>query len=129
MDFKSKYLKYKTKYLALKKQSGGGCGGDHDDKKKSKQCGGSKEKDEVLLFKAEWCGHCKKFKPVWNELKEMYKNKYVFNTYDSDEDKDKMKQWGVSGFPTIIFKRGDDAIEYSGDRSIGSIVKFLEAQE
>ena len=73
------------KYLALKKQSGGGCGGDHDDKKKSKQCGGSKEKDELLLFKAEWCGHCKKFKPVWNELKDLYKNKYVvrYNVFSS----------------------------------------------
>ena len=56
-----KYLMYKTKYLNLKyNQNGGG------------------NKINVILFKADWCGHCIKFKPNWKKISETYSNKYNF---------------------------------------------------
>jgi thiol-disulfide isomerase/thioredoxin len=48
----NKYLLYKKKYLK---------------KKMSKMSGGS-SKNELMLFKAEWCGHCKKLEPLLNEV-------------------------------------------------------------
>jgi len=112
MDYYSKYLKYKSKYLSLKselnnvEQNGGG-------------------NVEVMLFKAEWCGHCQAFKPTWNKLKDMHNKKYNFVTYDADKNEKEVAQWQVRGFPTIIIKKGKEATEYRGERDIDSLTKFL----
>jgi thioredoxin 1 len=99
--FKNKYISYKAKYLALKNQQNGG---------------NISNNIEIMLFKASWCGHCKMFTPTWEKIKKTYKNKYNFITYDSEENKNVMKQWNIKGFPTILIKKGDQVIEYEGSR-------------
>ena len=91
VNYYSKYLKYKNKYLQLKN--------DLEKEKLNEQKGGATEKTDVMLFKAEWCGHCKQFSPVWKEMEQKYSKKYNFISYDSDkdkqeldEDKDELKQ-------------------------------------
>jgi thiol-disulfide isomerase/thioredoxin len=119
MSYKEKYLKYKKKYLKLQEL------------KKSllnKQTGGGNEdlsQKEVYLFKAEWCPHCQTFKKTWGELSEKFSNKYKFITYDSDKNKNEIKEWLVKGFPTIILKDGEKAIEYVGPRDIESLSDFI----
>tara|TARA_B100000161_G_C33512087_1_gene396854 strand:- start:654 stop:1016 length:363 start_codon:yes stop_codon:yes gene_type:complete len=110
----SKYLKYKNKYIALKNSI------------KNSQQGGGKDKREVYLFKAEWCPHCKGFEPTWDKLKENHKNKYKFITYDSDKNSDKISEWKIEGFPTIIVKRGGEALEYLGPNEYNSVLEFIE---
>lgn len=117
VDYNAKYLKYKKKYLELKKQIA------------SQQTGGSTEKLDIMLFKANWCGHCKNFIPTWNEIQTKYKSKYNFVTYDSEANKKEMKQWQVQGYPTIIIKKGNLASEYKGDRVESDIIKFVENLE
>lgn len=114
MDYQSKYLKYKNKYIALKNSM------NHN-----QQTGGNSVKPTVYLFKAEWCGHCQQFKPTWDGLQEKYRNKYHFVTYDSDKNPKEIKEWKVEGFPTIYFKNGDNATEYSGPRDVNSLVTFF----
>ena len=99
-----KYLKYKNKYITLKKSQ------------KQSQSGGGKKEDkrEVYLFKADWCPHCIGFKPDWEKLQKNLGQKYKFITYDGDKNKDKVSEWKVEGFPTIIVKRGNEALEYLG---------------
>lgn len=108
IDYKNKYLKYKTKYLSIKNNMQGGS-----------------DKIDVILFKAEWCGYCKKFSPTWERVKDEYKNKYNFVTYDSDKNKNEIKEWGVNGFPSIYFKKGDKVIEYTGSREYDNFVQML----
>ena len=122
MSYKEKYLKYKKKYLKLQEL-----------KKSllSKQTGGGNEElsqKEVYLFKAEWCPHCKSFKPTWDELSQKFSNKYKFITYDSDKNKTEIKNWLVKGFPTIILKDGEKAIEYVGPRDIESLSDFINKE-
>jgi len=113
MDYQSKYLKYKNKYISLKNSM------NYDQQK------GGNVKPSVYLFKAEWCGHCQHFKPVWEGLQEKYRNKYNFITYDSDKNSKEIKEWKVEGFPTIYFKNGNNATEYSGSRDVDSLVTFF----
>ncbi len=64
-DYTKKYLKYKEKYLKLKKME------EEMNKKTMIMTGGGNKDDKktLALFKAEWCGHCQAFKPTWNKLK------------------------------------------------------------
>lgn len=117
VNYYGKYLKYKNKYLQLKN--------DLEKEKLNEQKGGATEKTDVMLFKAEWCGHCKRFSPVWKEMEQKYSKKYNFISYDSDKDKQELENWGVKGFPTIIVKRGNLASEYFGDRVEPAIIDFI----
>lgn len=110
-SYEKKYLKYKFKYLSLKNtiiQKGGG------------------NKIDLMLFKADWCGHCKTFIPVWNELKSQYKGKFNFITFDSDKNKNEIDKWDVKGFPTLLIKKNDSVEDYSGPRDIDYMIKFLD---
>ncbi len=113
-DYNKKYLKYKEKYLKLKKLE-----------QNISMKGGGIEKKTLTLFKAEWCGHCINFKNTWNELKEENKSNINFVTYDSDSNKKEIKKYGVQGFPTLILLTGDKAIEYVGPRNKDAIEEFI----
>ena len=122
--FKQKYLKYKEKYLKLKKNN-------YFNKELNfnMKGGSSSSEKEVLLFKAEWCGHCKAFKSTWNDLKKKYEGKYLFKTYDADENKSDIKSWKVEGFPTIMVKSKDKVIEFVGSRDLVSLSLFIDQFE
>jgi thiol-disulfide isomerase/thioredoxin len=116
MNYQDKYLKYKSKYTSLKsainqKEMVGG------------MVGGNEK--TLYLFKADWCGHCNNFKPVWNELIKNKQENIKFITYDADTHKEEIKAFQVQGFPTLILKKGDEAIEYSGGRDIHSLKEFI----
>jgi len=118
-SYYEKYLKYKTKYLNLTKMIA-------QEGHFPVQEGGGNEKPTIYLFKAEWCGHCKGFKPTWEKIQKDLKNKYEFITIDSEKDKAEISQWGIKGFPTIIKKISDNAEEYVGPRDEISVKEFIE---
>ena len=93
------------------------------------QRGGSNDSPVVVLFHAEWCGHCKKLMPVWNELKGVYGS----NLLDFEESSmpDIIKNHNVNGFPTIKYlptgiNNPNGAIDYEGDRSYESLKEFID---
>ena len=112
-DYYTLYMKYKTKYISLKSE-------------KKIQEGGSNDKKDVMLFKAEWCGHCVGFKGHWEKLQKDHKKDFNFITYDSDKNKEEMKSWGIQGFPTIIVKKGEEAMEYVGPNEYNSVLQFIK---
>jgi thiol-disulfide isomerase/thioredoxin len=108
--YNEKYLKYKTKYLNLKK---------------SISLKGGSNKSELYLIKADWCGHCKMFKPTWAELQNKVKSvDYV--TLDADKDKTEIEKYGIQGYPTILLKSKQQVIEYNGSRDYNSLVDFIQ---
>ena len=111
LDFKTKYLMYKAKYINLKKQ----------------QKGGGDDKIDIILFKGEYCGHCKRFMPVWNTLNKYYVNdsRYNFLTYDAEKNKDIFNQYKIDGVPTIYVLKGNDKKMYDGPRDLDSLKSFL----
>jgi protein disulfide-isomerase-like protein len=87
---------------------------------------------KLVLFYADWCGHCKQFKPIWNETaKEVNKgNKKIMisvNVGDQDSDSGKLSEkYGVDGFPTvIIFSNGKKTNSYDGPRTKEGLMNVL----
>jgi thioredoxin-like negative regulator of GroEL len=116
MNWENKYLKYKAKYLALKNQPAIMTGGSS-----------SGSLPTVILAKAEWCGHCTRFKPVWNALKKKYNGKLKFVTYDSEADANMITKYNIQGFPTIMFQNGNgDPQEYQGSREESALETFFK---
>jgi protein disulfide-isomerase-like protein len=61
-------------------------------------------KDVWIMYYAPWCGHCKKLKPVWEELAELYKDEsdVVIAKFDQTMNEAE-KGWPVKSFPTLVF--------------------------
>ena len=115
-NYTQKYLKYKNKYLELKKME------------KKNMSGGGPDKINVILFKADWCGHCKSFKSTWEGISKMpeLNNKYNFTVYDADKDRSTFEEYKVDAFPTILVEKGKgNIIPYNGDRSFEDLNGFL----
>ena len=82
-------------------------------------------KPKVMFFKADWCGHCKKFMPVWEEVSAALKDEADFIRYDSDKDKDIMKEHGVKGFPTVKKEVDGEVTEFQGPRTAEALKSFV----
>lgn len=125
-SYHEKYLKYKAKYLNLKKLSSNNISNNTSNNIFNNNFIGGGDKTQIYLFKAEWCGHCRGFKPVWEKIRKEYNDKYEFITVDSDKDKNKIDEWKITGFPTIIKKTNNSAEEYVGPRDEESVVTFIK---
>ena len=117
-NYTQKYLKYKEKYLALQKV--------YNELMQKKNMTGGGNDIQIMLFKADWCGHCKNFKPTWEKISEMYKSKYNFIIYDADNQTDKFKEYKVDAFPTVLVNNSNNIITYDGDRSYDDFNNFLQ---
>ena len=84
---------------------------------------------KVILFYADWCGHCKTFKPIWEKLKGELKNNnnIEFEEYESD-NKEIMNKFNINGYPTIKVIENNISSDYNGMRDMDSILTFLNIQ-
>jgi thiol-disulfide isomerase/thioredoxin len=81
---------------------------------------------KLVLFYADWCGHCQKVKPDWEKAaggvnKPDDKKMIMVNCGEgTDQDQKVMKKYNVDGYPTIIkFVNGTPSL-YRGDRDSDS---------
>ena len=90
----------------------------------------------IFVF-ADWCGHCVRTKPVWENLSATYSKinektveyrKLNSDNKESQETVQTMKKYNVSAFPFIVLERRKqgDYIIFKGKRDIQSFVSFLE---
>jgi thiol-disulfide isomerase/thioredoxin len=77
----------------------------------------------IVLFYKDWCGHCKQFKPVWNEFTKITDKKYI-NVLMTDDDKI-IKNNNVDGFPTVKFFKDGESDVYSGERTVSGLSDFV----
>jgi len=86
---------------------------------------------KLVLFYADWCGHCQKVKPDWEKAaasvntKDDKKMIMVNCGEGTDEDQKVMKKYNVDGYPTIIkFVNGTPSL-YRGDRDADSFKEMF----
>ena len=64
----------------------------------------------VLEFYADWCGYCKKMKPIISDLANNYRDKVDF--YKVNVDKNKVDDaLGVTGYPAYYFIKNSENLE------------------
>jgi len=76
---------------------------------------------KLILYHANWCGHCKHFLPVWKQFVEKHPE---INTEDIECSNDS-KCANIEGFPTVILFKGDQQIQYNGERTIDALYNFV----
>ena len=81
-----------------------------------------KDGTKLVLFYADWCGHCKKIKPIWDDTatainKEDTKMIKVNCGDGTDKDQEIMKKYKIEGYPTIIKFVNGKPNEYTGERN------------
>ena len=92
--------------------------------------GNVKSGTKLVLFYADWCGHCKKIKPIWEETSKKVNTDEVkmikVNCGEGTEkDQEIMKKYSIDGYPTIIkFINGKPQL-YQGNRDPDSFIEAL----
>eukprot|EP01083_Nonionella_stella_P122466 368454_1 len=75
-----------------------------------------------LEFYAPWCGHCKKFAPIYEEASNDPALKDInFGAIDATSSKQLAKRFDVSRFPTIKFFEDDLTYKFTGARTLESL--------
>lgn len=91
-------------------------GSDEDSSKKNKK--------KLILFHAEWCGHCKRMIPEWEKIKKEFPDQC-----EDYEDKDitdaQREKYGVNGYPTIVEETDSVVKPYEGERTFYAFKKCL----
>eukprot|EP00826_Nyctotherus_ovalis_P039438 TRINITY_DN3795_c0_g1_i1.p1 TRINITY_DN3795_c0_g1~~TRINITY_DN3795_c0_g1_i1.p1 ORF type:complete len:489 (-),score=160.67 TRINITY_DN3795_c0_g1_i1:133-1599(-) len=85
--------------------------------------------DIMLMFYAPWCGHCKKFEPIYEDLAKSLGGNKKLKLMKMDGTKNDVKGHIIEGFPTIKFfpgKSKDQPIPYEGDRTAADVSKFIK---
>ena len=82
-----------------------------------------------IVFYAPWCGHCKKLMPAWNQFAEQegHKNQLKVAVVDCDnqENNDLCGAFDITGYPRILYLRGDQYYRYRGERTVEKITEFV----
>ena len=108
---------------SVKKLTGADFENFHPWKLKKKGCA-------VVLFYANWCGHCQQFKSEYVKFADMSQFVNVY-AVDSDAQQGLLKAQKaaphspvkIQGFPTIwMYKGGSPHHEYTGERTVGALV-------
>jgi thiol-disulfide isomerase/thioredoxin len=87
---------------------------------------------KVYNFNTEWCGYSVRFQPIWKQLEDHYlvnKSVEILDIKcDDPVNEEKCINYKVEGFPTVILEKSNgNLVEYTGNRSVEDIIKFIES--
>lgn len=89
-------------------------------------------KDVLVNVFAPWCGHCQKFKPLYQQLGKKLKHVKTLDIAQIDGTQNELEGQNIQSYPTILFFPGGPQKkhikEYEGDRTVDDMVRFLKAQ-
>ena len=65
----------------------------------------------LVAFGAKWCGPCRKLTPVLDEIENTLAEKVKVVKVDADENRELLKQYSVSGLPSLLVFKNGEAVE------------------
>ena len=87
----------------------------------------------LYFFYTDWCGFSKKAMPEWEALEEKLKESPVIGgtrvtpvRVNGDRDRALTTLYQIEGYPTIKLETSSGLTDYSGKRTAGDILAFLQ---
>jgi thiol-disulfide isomerase/thioredoxin len=77
-----------------------------------------------VKFFVPWCSHCQHMAEAWTELARDMKGKLNIGEVNCDVETRLCKDVKLRGYPTLIFFKGGERVEYDGLRGLGDLVSF-----
>ena len=85
-----------------------------------------KHNTTLYYFSMKGCFYCNEFNPLWNQLVKKYKGTLTMKKIVRDTNPRVTKTFNVTMFPTIILVKGDTQHIFQEDRTLQTIVTFLQ---
>jgi thiol-disulfide isomerase/thioredoxin len=92
------------------------------------------EEIQVYLFYANWCPHCKKAKPHWDEFKKSYDGKVVkgsrITTIEvdcTDGASPLIQEYKINGYPTVFMKKDGNKIDFDSKITTETLTQFVDS--
>jgi len=79
---------------------------------------------EILYFSATWCGPCKNFKPIMEQVSRELPVRFV----DVDTNPQLVAEYGVRSVPTVILVNNDQVVEKKAGVLTEAQIKSLWSQ-
>lgn len=85
----------------------------------------------LVFFGQEWCGWCKKLKPIYSEAADLLVERGISGTLaavDCGSAADLCSKFDISGYPSVkLFKKGKFFSDYNKERTTEAIVEYLKS--
>lgn len=79
-----------------------------------------------IKFYVPWCSHCQQMAPAWTELAREMKGKLNIAEVNCEVENKLCKDIKLRGYPTLLFFKGGERVEYDGLRGLGDLVSFAQ---
>ena len=79
-----------------------------------------------VKFYAPWCHHCQALAPSWAQMGKEMQGKLNVGEVNCDKEARLCKDVRVRAYPTILFYRGGERVEYDGLRGLGDLVNYAK---
>jgi thiol-disulfide isomerase/thioredoxin len=98
--------------------------------KKMKKTLRKNKKHDFYYFGTSWCGYCKQFNTVWNDIKKSYKNKNITfkKILINEKNQYLINEFSIKSYPSLIFVKnnGNHVLYKSDKREKKDIITFLK---